>query len=293
MSRTPEGLGSICHTTAFRISQTPQESNGFSPFKLFYGCTVCGPIAILKELWTGQTHKAETKTTYQYIADLQERLECTCELACQELNGQSQNRKLTTTRTPDRSRTYEVGDKVLLLIPTDHNKILMQWKGPFKIKEKLNSMNFRIDLGHRSQTYHANLLKKYHCRPEAAASCLQWDDHQQTVFELSAISVIEEDDADMEIGGQPHFSIDEMHLPPMVAKESIRDVSVSPNLVKTQQIQAKHILGNFKSTLTVYLHEHIWESIQLSPPIKLQFVVILILFLTHSERKLNKTYRTC
>ena len=67
---------------------------------------------------------------------------------------------------------YEAGDGVLLLILTDYNKILMQWKGPFKIKEKLNSMNFRIDLGHRSQTYHANLLKKYHHRPDFAATAL-------------------------------------------------------------------------------------------------------------------------
>ena len=206
-------------------------------------------MAILKELWTGQTDEAETKTTYQYIVDLHERLEGTCELARQELE-RSKSKQKTYYNKKARQRTYEVGDEVLLLIPTDHNKILMQWKGSFKIKEKLNSMNFRIDLGHRSQTYHANLLKKYHRRPEVAASCIQWDDHQQTVFELSAVSVIEEDDADMDIGVQPLFGIDEMHLPPMVAKESIRDVSVSPNLVETQQTQAKRILGNLKSTLT-------------------------------------------
>ena len=32
-----------------------------------------------------------------------------------------------------RSRTFKEGDEVLLLLPTDHNKLLMQWKGPFKV----------------------------------------------------------------------------------------------------------------------------------------------------------------
>ena len=29
-----------------------------------------------------------------------------------------------------RLRKFDIGDKVLLLLPTDSNKLLLQWKGP-------------------------------------------------------------------------------------------------------------------------------------------------------------------
>ena len=38
----------------FAIREVPQESLGFSPFELLYGCSVRGPMAILRELWSGE-----------------------------------------------------------------------------------------------------------------------------------------------------------------------------------------------------------------------------------------------
>ena len=32
-----------------------------------------------------------------------------------------------------RSRKFDVGDKVLLLLPTDSNKLLLQSKGPYEV----------------------------------------------------------------------------------------------------------------------------------------------------------------
>ena len=68
-----------------------------------------------------------------------------------------------------RPRKFEVGDEVLLLLPTDHNKLLMNWKGPFPVIAKVGSIDYKIDFGHRVKTFHANLLKKYYRRPETKA----------------------------------------------------------------------------------------------------------------------------
>ena len=38
----------------FAIMEVPQESLGFSPFELLYGRNVIGPMAILRELWSGE-----------------------------------------------------------------------------------------------------------------------------------------------------------------------------------------------------------------------------------------------
>ena len=60
-----------------------------------------------------------------------------------------------------RERKFQAGDKVLLLLPTDGNKLLMQWKGPFEVLECRNDNNYRIQLEGRVKMFHANMLKKY------------------------------------------------------------------------------------------------------------------------------------
>ena len=81
----PRDWGRYVNPLLFAYRETPQESTEFSPFELLYGRNVRGPLAILKELWTGEVAEPETKTTYQYILDLQEGLQHTCELAKKDL----------------------------------------------------------------------------------------------------------------------------------------------------------------------------------------------------------------
>jgi hypothetical protein len=52
---------------------------------------------------------------------------------------------------------------VLLLSPTDQNKLLMQWKGPYTVFERVNAgtINYRIQLPDRKRFFHVNMLKKY------------------------------------------------------------------------------------------------------------------------------------
>jgi len=69
----------------FACREVPQESLGFSPFEWLYGRTVRGPMSILKEMWTTEGTEPELKITYQYVLELQERLQEACEVARQEL----------------------------------------------------------------------------------------------------------------------------------------------------------------------------------------------------------------
>lgn len=38
-----------------------------------------------------------------------------------------------------------VGEKVLVLLPTASNKLLIQWKGSFTIVEKVGKVDYKID----------------------------------------------------------------------------------------------------------------------------------------------------
>lgn len=60
-----------------------------------------------------------------------------------------------------RVRQLFAGDKVLLLLPSETNKLILTWKGPFTVVEKRNDYDYLIDLGSRVSLFHMNLLKKY------------------------------------------------------------------------------------------------------------------------------------
>ena len=115
----------------FAVREVPQESLGFSPFELLYGRNVRGPMAILRELWSDEVNDEQVLSTYQYVIELRERLEQTCKLARENLE-KVQIKQKTYYDKRARSRKFDVGDKVLLLLPTESNKLLLQWKGPYE-----------------------------------------------------------------------------------------------------------------------------------------------------------------
>src|SRR5678815_2387127 len=41
-----------------------------------------------------------------------------------------------------RNRKLEIGDKVLLLLPTSNNKLLLQWQGPLIVRDKVGAVSY-------------------------------------------------------------------------------------------------------------------------------------------------------
>lgn len=74
----------------FTYRDTTQESLGFSPFEFVYGHTVRCPMRIFRKLWTKEVTDPDIKTTHQYVVDLKDRLQSTCELAKENLERSSQ-----------------------------------------------------------------------------------------------------------------------------------------------------------------------------------------------------------
>ena len=149
----------------FAYREVPQESTGFSPFELLYGRTVRGPMQILRELWTKDDSDEEVRNSYQYVVDLRERLEETLKIACQNVT-QSQKKYKHHYDKKSRPRRLSISDRVLVLLPSHNNKLLMQWKGPYRVTNVLNGCNYRVHVKGKERTYHINLLKKYVSRGE-------------------------------------------------------------------------------------------------------------------------------
>ena len=84
-------------------------------------------MSILRELWTKEEPCDEVRTTYQYVLDLRNRLEDTCQLVKESLSKSSDKTKKHFDRK-SRMTELQAGDSVLIMRPTDSPKLLMQWK---------------------------------------------------------------------------------------------------------------------------------------------------------------------
>ena len=212
----------------FAYREVPQESLGFSPFEMLYGHSVRGPMLILKQLWTKEQENPDVKSTYQHVIDLRQRLQDTCDLAHQNLlKAQAKQKKYFDCRTKERH--FKPGDKVLLLLPTDENKLLMNWKGPFEVLEQVNERNYLIQLPGRTRLLHANLLKKYFERETISST------------ETIGAAILEHHNDDKEA---------KVELWADGGTENYRDVKINPNLTAAQTEDVKQLVYEYREIFT-------------------------------------------
>lgn len=77
-------------------------------------------------------------------------------------------------------RHFKVGDRVLFLLPTSHNKLLLQWKEPYGVVDKQNRMDYVMDQDGHRRIYHANLLRREReviPEDEASVAVVEEEDH--------------------------------------------------------------------------------------------------------------------
>ncbi|GFO34298.1 Zinc finger protein [Plakobranchus ocellatus] len=175
--------------------------------------------------------------SYEYVLNLRERLDDTLKIAREELEKAQGRQKRYYDRTAKR-RKFSVGEKMLVLLPTDSNKLLMQWKGPFEIVATVGINDYRINMGGKEKTFHANLLKGYIAR--------DWDTGQATTDErpptsssatpAASVTVIED------LEGE-HFNDSDCEALPELggwgSEESVKDLKFGDGLTLDQ----RHSLG--------------------------------------------------
>ena len=156
-------------------------------------------------------------------------------------------------------RAFQVGDKVLILLPTDNNKLLRQWRGPFVVERCGNGNNYGIEVNKRIKTYHVNMLKPYFERKSDVES------FEDATSEPEGTKTIQ---ASVGIAGNPAGSNSEVHESdsyddkPSVdeeellelgghgQKETLRDVKLGLELTKSQEENVWQVLGAYDSVFT-------------------------------------------
>ncbi|XP_076454791.1 uncharacterized protein LOC143289631 [Babylonia areolata] len=217
----------------FAYREATQESLGFSPFELLYGRTVRGPLSVLHQLWTDEHTSEEVRTTAEYVVDLRNRIEETCELARRNLAAASQRHAEVFNRK-SQNRAFSPGDKVLLLLPQRHNILQLCWQGPFEVLERKGEADYKIRMGGQDKLYHANLLKRYVERQADSVSC---------EVPMVAVAVIEET--------EPTSVADrELPVPSLVAEETIADLNFGPGLNDKQKEEVLTIARRHEKVIT-------------------------------------------
>ncbi|XP_047482831.1 uncharacterized protein LOC125034845 [Penaeus chinensis] len=211
----------------FAYREVPQTSTKFSPFELVYGHAVRGPMTLLRELFDGEVKEPETRSSYEYVINLRERLEDTCRMALMELkNAQEVAQYYYDRKTKD--RVIVSGDDVLLLLPTNSNKLLFQWKGPFRVVGSPNRLNKIVNVNGTLRKYHINMLKRYVHRESSDP------------FPAAVVVVNDEDNAEGRATTIPSYK----------QRETWRDVSLDSDLPADHQNDARGILQAFGDVLT-------------------------------------------
>lgn len=218
----------------FAYRDVPQASTKFSPFEMIYGHVVRGPLSLLRELWEGNEQEVgeETRTTYEYVIDLRERLHETCKVARQELEKAGESYQAYYDRKA-KDRTLKIGQKVLLLLPTSNNKLLAQWKGPYVVIKKANRWNYVIDVDGSQRKFHINMLKLYHTRDEDQTS-------RGGMVSASVAVINEELDEEGTIEGSPNFR----------QTEGINEVIVSHSLSSEQSAELKREIVPYQAVFS-------------------------------------------
>lgn len=149
--------------TLFALREIPNDRTGFSPFELLYGRSVRGPLSVLRDLWEDRSIPDDERTTFRYVLELREKLAECAQLASQQADVSiARYKSYFDVRSQDRQ--FKPGDEVLVLLPSNSSKLLVAWKGPFKVLERRGKVDYLIDETRGPKLYHANILKKYHRR---------------------------------------------------------------------------------------------------------------------------------
>ena len=209
----------------FAYREVPEASTGFSPFELLYGRKVRGPLDVLREDMIGSNETSENLV--EYVQQVRSRLKDMSELAHSNISD-AQNEQKRYYDLHSRDRTFEIGSRCLVLLPSESSKLMAEWKGPYKVIEKISPVDYKINMHDKRKkhvVFHVNMLRPYHERDDNPVLCvvLQNDENENN---------------------------EDFDYRPMAGEQSWRDVHIADHLSENQKTQMKDVLCEFSDVFT-------------------------------------------
>ena len=154
----------------FAYREVPCQSTSYSPFELLYGRSVRGPFSLIKETWVCK--ESLPKSVISYVLEARRRL-CEMQNIVHENVQKSQAKQKKLYDEKSACRKFQIGDKVLVLLPTPGSKLESKWQGPYTVTNVFsNGLNYELDREKgrkQKRTYHINLLRLWKTREEISS----------------------------------------------------------------------------------------------------------------------------
>ena len=201
----------------FAYREVPHEETGFSPFELLYAWPVRGPTDMLHGLFTGED--VPEVTVVDHVVKIRDRLADVTDVVQRNLSDRKPKIKEWYDKNA-RHREFRPGEEVLILLPSDASKMKAQWKGPYRIVERVGDVNYKVNVGGRRRvvTYHVNLLRKY----------------KRPILTVTAITEHE-----------PSVTLDEM-----LEDDSLENLVIGQHLDREQRQEIRKLCHEFADVLT-------------------------------------------
>ena len=184
--------------------------------------------------------------------------------------NQRRNKNLYNRKA--KKRSFQAGNKVLVLLPSDQTKLLMQWKGSFEIKGTEWGNNYQVEVDKKVVTYHINMLKLYVEKGMIAETAtpvrrnIPGEPRVETQVGCGCVQGVQGGHPQAAAGGQAgtnlvgvkrdvaeEVSVNENDLLGLVtfqSKESIQDVCVGAELNGEQQNEVMEVLRRYEEIFT-------------------------------------------
>ena len=129
--------------------------------------------------------------------------------------------------------------RVLILLLTDSNKLLMQWRGPYTLESRVGANDYRVKMRSKMKTYQVNMLKKFISR-EPEGNVVPVDDTDGTTV---AVAGVIHQDVDPELREVPD-------LDGYCQREGVRDVRLGEELPEDQRRVLKDLVRIYIDVFT-------------------------------------------
>ena len=163
------------------------------------------------------------------VANVKDKLEKVSEIARKNLK-KAQNSMAEQYDKHAVQRSFVPGDKVLAIFPVTGKPLQARFHGPYQIHKKISEVNYVVltpDRRKEKQLCHINMLKPY----------IEREDCNESVHPISAVSVHEQSDDELQDIGTP-VKLDNSQV--------LKDINVKvSHLSKTEQQDMKEILSEY------------------------------------------------
>ena len=136
----------------FAYREVLVETLGCSPFDLLFGRYVAGPLSLLESSWLQDTNLQGAKqNVVEFILGTRERLRHALDAA----NEHAAQERTRAKRWYDRRachRTFQPGDKVVVLLSIPEHPLQAKLHGPYVVAQQLGPVDYVVSTPDRRKT---------------------------------------------------------------------------------------------------------------------------------------------